>query len=199
MESVGAGSQEHNPTESFAPPRLWGSATMQVLANDSQRRFVIEFLVDCNGTKAALRAGYSGVTAASQASRLLKDVKIQQALNAVRDRLATRLELSIEDVLQELIENVAQARVAGQYSSAVRGLELIGKHLGMFDRQRTEPEAVGATMTEMKPEKEDERTDAEQLGDFADDVRMLASQRQQMNASVEEFLEDLEELSGNAA
>ena len=118
----------------------------------------------------------------------------------VRDRLAERIEQSIEGVLQELIENVAEARAAGQYSSAVRGLGLIGKHLGMFDRQReSRPEAVGAKMTEMEPVKEDERTDAEQLSDFAADVRTLANQRQQLKATVEEFIEDLEELSGSAA
>ena len=182
------------------PHHLLNLTSMQALANDSQRRFVAEFLVDCNATQAAIRAGYSAVTAASQASRLLRDVKIQKALNVVRDRLAERIEQSIEGVLQELIENVAEARAAGQYSSAVRGLGLIGKHLGMFDKQReSRPEAVGATMTEMKPATEDERTDAEQLSDFAADVRTLANQRQQLKATVEEFLEDLEELSGSAA
>jgi phage terminase small subunit len=156
-----------------------------------------EFLVDCNATQAAVRAGYSAATAASQASRLLRDVKIQEALLVVRDHVAARLELSIEGVLKELIENVAEARAAGQYSSAVRGLELIGKHLGMFDRQRAGSEVVSAKTTEMKPA-EEERTDAEQLRDFVADVRILANQRQQMKATVEEFLEDLEELSWNA-
>ena len=88
-----------------------------------------------------------GAARPAQASRLLRDVKIQQALNVVRDRLAERIEQSIEGVLQELIENVAEARAAGQYSSAVRGLGLIGKHLGMFDRQRESRSEAGHMRT----------------------------------------------------
>ena len=36
-----------------------------------QRRFVAEYLVDCNGTQAAIRAGYSRKTANEQAADLL--------------------------------------------------------------------------------------------------------------------------------
>ena len=42
-----------------------------------RERFVREYLIDRNGTQAAIRAGYSPKTAAAQASRLLKDVKVQ--------------------------------------------------------------------------------------------------------------------------
>ena len=41
-----------------------------------QERFCREFLVDLNGTKASVRAGYSEKTAYSQASRLLKNAKV---------------------------------------------------------------------------------------------------------------------------
>lgn len=37
-----------------------------------QRKFAEEYLVDCNGTKAAIRAGYSPKTANEQAAKLDK-------------------------------------------------------------------------------------------------------------------------------
>ena len=40
-------------------------------------RFVDEYQVDLNGTQAAIRAGYSERTAAQQASRLLRNVKVR--------------------------------------------------------------------------------------------------------------------------
>lgn len=70
--------------------------------NARQQRFVEEYLVDLNGTQAAIRAGYSEKTAPSQASRLLTNANIMAALQAARARLAKKLEVTQERVLQEL-------------------------------------------------------------------------------------------------
>lgn len=48
-----------------------------------ERAFVRQYLVDLNGTQAAIRVGYSEKTAASQASRLLRKPDVQ----AYRDAL----------------------------------------------------------------------------------------------------------------
>lgn len=45
---------------------------------DQQRLFVREYMIDLNGTQAAIRAGYAEKTAASRASRLLRDSKIRR-------------------------------------------------------------------------------------------------------------------------
>lgn len=50
---------------------------------EKQRRFVREWLVDMNATRAAIRAGYAEKSAASTASRLMKD----RAVQAYRDEL----------------------------------------------------------------------------------------------------------------
>lgn len=51
--------------------------------SDQQRLFVHEYMIDLNGTKAAIRAGYAEKTAAARASRLLRTPKIK----AYRDAL----------------------------------------------------------------------------------------------------------------
>ncbi len=50
---------------------------------DQQRLFVHEYMLDLNGTQAAVRAGYAEKTAAARASRLLRTPKIK----AYRDAL----------------------------------------------------------------------------------------------------------------
>lgn len=45
-----------------------------------QQRFVEEYTVDCNGAQAAVRAGYSKKTAKEQASRLLTNVNVKEAI-----------------------------------------------------------------------------------------------------------------------
>ena len=47
---------------------------------EKQECFVSEYLIDLNATQAAIRSGYSAKTADQQGSRLLANVKVQQAV-----------------------------------------------------------------------------------------------------------------------
>lgn len=67
-----------------------------------QARFVQEYLVDLNGTQAAIRAGYSEKTANEQASRLLANVNVSSALAEAQKDLAARVGITQEMVLNEL-------------------------------------------------------------------------------------------------
>lgn len=69
--------------------------------NPRQRRFVVEYLIDFNGTKAAIRAGYSEKGAANTAYDLLINPEI---LAAVENKISEQLdiaELSIQWVLRQ--------------------------------------------------------------------------------------------------
>jgi phage terminase small subunit len=69
---------------------------------DKQRRFAQEYLVDCNATQAAIRAGYSAKTAYSQGQRLLKHVEVKALIAAGQQKRADRTEITAERVLREL-------------------------------------------------------------------------------------------------
>lgn len=65
-----------------------------------QKFFVKEYLVDLNATQAAIRAGYSAKTAEQQASRLLSNVKVQEAIQEAQDKRAAKVDITAEMVLQ---------------------------------------------------------------------------------------------------
>jgi phage terminase small subunit len=67
-----------------------------------QQRFVAEYLIDLNGTQAAIRAGYSRKTACEQAARLLANAKVAEAVAAGKADRGERLEITADRVLQEL-------------------------------------------------------------------------------------------------
>lgn len=67
-----------------------------------QERFVQEYLVDLNGTQAAIRAGYSVRTANEQAARLLAKVSIHSAVAAAMKSREQRTHITQDRVLQEL-------------------------------------------------------------------------------------------------
>lgn len=67
-----------------------------------QQRFVDEYLVDLNGTRAAIRAGYSARTAASIANENLRKPEIAAAIDAARAEMQVRTEVTADRVIQEL-------------------------------------------------------------------------------------------------
>jgi phage terminase small subunit len=68
---------------------------------DKQKQFCIEYLIDFNGTQAAVRAGYSPRTAPEQSSRLLNNVKVQNFIKSKQEKLETKADITREQVLAE--------------------------------------------------------------------------------------------------
>lgn len=70
--------------------------------NPKQERFVAEYLIDLNGTQAAIRAGYSPKTAATQAEALLRKPDIAASVTAHKAKQLERADLTATRVLEEL-------------------------------------------------------------------------------------------------
>lgn len=67
-----------------------------------QKRFCEEYLIDLNATQAAIRAGYSPKTAEQTASRLLRNVKVQEYIAKRQKELSMSTEITQERVIKEL-------------------------------------------------------------------------------------------------
>lgn len=70
--------------------------------SEQQKLFCEEYLIDLNGTQAAIRANYSKRTASAAASRLLRNVKIQEY---IKKRMAEKEDALIakqDEVLKHL-------------------------------------------------------------------------------------------------
>lgn len=105
---------------------------------DKQRRFVDEYLIDLNATQAAIRAGYSRKTAYSIGQENLTKPEIQEAIQVENDKRSGRTQITQDYVLQKLKEIADKPASDSQYSdlkysSKLKALELLGKHLGTFD------------------------------------------------------------------
>lgn len=85
--------------------KVAGKKTRKKHANSAagkQDRFVAEYLVDLNATKAAIRAGYSAKTAGAIGHKLLKKADIQARVTAKRDEAMNKVDLSAANVIAEL-------------------------------------------------------------------------------------------------
>lgn len=75
-----------------------------------QERFVQEYLIDLNATKAAIRAGYAAKDADVQGPRLLGNVRVAEAVARAKAERSARIGLTADRVLEELAA-VAFARM----------------------------------------------------------------------------------------
>ena len=75
-----------------------------MLINPKRQRFIEEYLVDCNATQAAIRAGYSEKTAEVQGSQLLSMLKVEidARLAKNKEELAARSTITKERVVREI-------------------------------------------------------------------------------------------------
>lgn len=117
--------------------------------NAKQRRFCDEYLIDCNATQAAIRAGYSKKTANEQAARLLANVSIKSYIDEQLERIHNEKTADAQEVLEYLTsvmrgEHTEQTlKLVGEGVQAIteidvaakerlKAAELIGKRYGIW-------------------------------------------------------------------
>lgn len=67
-----------------------------------QIRFCEEYVIDLNGTQAAIRAGYSKKTANEQAVRILANVSVKKKIAELQKALRETSQITAEMVIKEL-------------------------------------------------------------------------------------------------
>lgn len=97
-----------------------------------QRKFIAFYLVDLNGTQAAIKAGYSKKGADVASVRLLGNASVLGEIEKAQAKWAAETELSQEFVIDGLRQTLAMAIEDRQLNPANRSLELLGRHIGMF-------------------------------------------------------------------
>lgn len=121
-------------------------------------KFCQEYAVDYNGTQAAIRAGYEEKSARQQASRLLSQECVIKRIMELQAEQVKRLAITQDYVVMQLLDTYKCCRDAtpvmqydhslgemvetGTYQfdskGALRALELLGKHLGMYGPKSTD-------------------------------------------------------------
>lgn len=104
--------------------------------NEKQKQFCEEFIIDFNGTQAAVRAGYSPNTANEQAARLLANVNIQAYLKELIENRNKRMRITQDEVVANIVEvmqRCMQAKPVTFMGRQVKDEE--GNNLWKFDSQ----------------------------------------------------------------
>lgn len=120
---------------------------------DRQERFCREYIIDYNATQAAVRSGYSARSAAATASENLRKPNILARVRELQAEQRERLCITADWVIMSLVEVYEKCTqpvpvmiwdsdqhkkvASGQYTfdskGALNALEMIGRHLAVFD------------------------------------------------------------------
>lgn len=116
---------------------------------EKQKRFCDEYIIDCNGTQAAIRAGYSEKTANRIAAENLSKLDIKQYIEERLEQLRSEKTADAKEVMEYLTsvmrgEHTEQVlRLVGEGTQKIdniavsekdrlKAAELIGKRYGLF-------------------------------------------------------------------
>jgi phage terminase small subunit len=100
--------------------------------SEKVQAFIREYLVDKNGTQAAIRAGYSPRSAPKHAHDMLQKPHIQTAIRAELKAQEKRTLITADGNLRAIERLAQKAEGLGEFAAAIRARELIGKHYRSF-------------------------------------------------------------------
>jgi phage terminase small subunit len=137
----------------------------EIKLTDKQRRFCEEYLIDLNATQAAIRAGYSENTAreigcenltkpniAEYIAKAQKEISektlitaewVVNRLKAISDRCMTAEPVMVYDPDEKAMVESGEYRFDS--SGANKATELLGKHLGIFEKDNSQKKTEAIT------------------------------------------------------
>lgn len=105
---------------------------------EKQKRFCEEYLIDLNATQAAVRAGYKNAEIGRQ---LITKNNVSEYLKKLMQERSKAIGITSEQVVKEL-EKIAFSDTEITGKEKMKALELLGKHLGMFQNQTSDENKV---------------------------------------------------------
>lgn len=121
--------------------------------NAKQKRFCDEYLIDCNATQAAIRAGYSKKTAKVTGAKLLTNANLKNYIDKQLEKISSKKIADVTEVMEyltsvlrgESISEIVVVEGCGDGCSEARNIdkapdekerlkaaELIGKRYGIW-------------------------------------------------------------------
>ncbi len=104
-----------------------------------QTRFVDEYLVDFNASRAARAAGFSSSGAKVQGSRLLTNVNVRRLVERRQQATSERLRITRDDVIKGLVVAAEQARLNKDPISMIAAMSEVSKMMGYYKQEADKP------------------------------------------------------------
>lgn len=105
-------------------------------------KFVNEFMLDFNGSRAARAAGYAVSGARVTAHRLLTNANVKLAIAVKARDLAHHYSLSKQKVVNEICAAIEVAKSESDVNAMIRGWVEVAKLMRFYDVEEMQPKAT---------------------------------------------------------
>jgi phage terminase small subunit len=106
------------------------------MLNNKQLRFIDEYMIDSNASRAYVASGYSSINPDKNAYKLLKKQEIIDEIKKRQQQTSAKLNLTRESLIQDLID-IKDLTKSSFPPSAIKAIEVILKMEG-WDKPATE-------------------------------------------------------------
>ena len=118
------------------------------MLNEKQKQFCEEYIIDLNGTQAAIRAGYSKKTARAIANELLTKLDIREYICELKNKRSERVKYSQDELMRDILEVKNRCMQANPVldkegnetgiwkfdsNGANKALDMLAKHVGFYE------------------------------------------------------------------
>ena len=118
------------------------------MLNEKQKQFCEEYIIDLNGTQAAIRAGYSKKTARAIANELLTKLDIKEYICELKNKRSERVKYSQDELMRDILEVKNRCMQANPVldkegnetgvwkfdsNGANKALDMLAKHVGFYE------------------------------------------------------------------
>lgn len=118
------------------------------MLNEKQKQFCEEYIIDLNGTQAAIRAGYSKKTARAIANELLTKLDVQEYICELKNKRSERVKYSQDELMCDILEVKNRCMQANPVldkegnetgiwkfdsNGANKALDMLAKHVGFYE------------------------------------------------------------------
>lgn len=143
------------------------------MLSEKQKQFCNEYLIDFNGTQAAIRAGYSPKTAYSMANENLRKPEVQAYLKELIENRNERTRITQDEVIRDIIEvknrcmQKAPVIFMGKQvqdengnnlwkfdsQGANKALDMLAKHTGLYEVDNKQKAGINIVVQDKKHQK----------------------------------------------
>ena len=109
---------------------------------DKEKAFCREYLKDWNAAQAAIRSGYSEASAKEIGFETLTKPHIQKRIRNIQRKRAAKLDLDAQWAVLQFLDCYSTARAKGDEKTAIKALENIGKHLGLYEKDNRQKSGI---------------------------------------------------------
>lgn len=99
-----------------------------------QAAFAFEYTLDHNASAAAIRAGYSPLSAGAIGHENLTKPEVVAEIERLSSQARVANAITPDFIISKLMDTYRDAAAVDEFSTVVKCLELIGRHIGMWPK-----------------------------------------------------------------